>query len=70
MIESAVWSVDFPDIDDDTFKKGNIIIGEFPHIYDSKYYKEAQFFKIKMSKKEIIMIIVRIEKLQLIVPVL
>ena len=52
LIESAVWSIDFPDIDEDTFKKGNIIIGEFPHIYDSKYYKEDQFFKTKMPKRD------------------
>ena len=28
LIESTVWSVDFPDFEEDTLKKGNIIIGE------------------------------------------
>lgn len=53
LIESTVWSIDFPDIDEDTFKKGNIIIGELPHIYNSKYYKENQYFKTKMIENNL-----------------
>lgn len=52
LIESTLWSVDFPDIDEDTFKNGNIIIGELPHIYNSKDYKENQYFKTKIPQKE------------------
>ena len=46
--DSAIWSVDFPDIDEDTYTKGNIIIGELPHIYDPKYYKEDEYYKTKI----------------------
>ena len=48
-----VWSVDFPDIDEDTFRKGNIIIGELPHIYNPQYYKENQYFTTKIHQKDI-----------------
>ena len=48
VIDSAIWSVDFPDIDEDTYTKGNIIIGELPHIYDPKYYKEDEYYKTKI----------------------
>ena len=51
LISSTVWSVDFPDIDEDTFTKGNIIIGELPHIYNQKYYKENQYFTVKAYSK-------------------
>ncbi len=48
LINKTVWSVHFPDIDEDTCKKGNIVIGELPHIYDPKYYKEEQYCKMKV----------------------
>ena len=51
LIESSIWSVDFPDIDEDTFTNGNIIIGELPHIYNPKYYKENQYFTTKLYNK-------------------
>jgi hypothetical protein len=53
LIESTVWSVDFPDFEEDTLKKGNIIIGELPHIYNPQYYQENQYFttKIESSNK-------------------
>ena len=51
LIESSIWSVDFPDIDEDTFTSGNIIIGELPHIYNPKYYKENQYFTTKLYNK-------------------
>ena len=53
LIDSTIWSVDFPDIDEDTFKKGYIIIGELPHIYNSEYYSKNQYFKMKIPKKNI-----------------
>ena len=53
LIDSMVWSVDFPDIDEDTFRKGNIIIGELPHIYNPQYYKENQYFTTKILQKDI-----------------
>ena len=53
LIDSTIWSVDFPDIDEDTFKKGNIIIGELPHIYNPEYYKENQYFTTKIHQKDI-----------------
>lgn len=53
LIDSTVWSVDFPDIDEETFKKGNIIIGELPHIYAPQYYKENQYFTTTMPKDDI-----------------
>ena len=48
LIESKVWSVDFPDFEEDTMKKGNIIIGELPHIYNPQYYQENQYFTTKI----------------------
>ena len=48
-IDTTMWSVDFPDIDEDTYTKGNIIIGEYPHIYDPNYYKEDQYFRYKLN---------------------
>ena len=48
VIDSAIWSIDFPDIDEDTYTKGNIIIGELPHIYDPNYYKEEEYYKTKL----------------------
>ena len=48
LINKTIWSVHFPDIDEDTCKKGNIVIGELPHIYDPKYYKEKEYFKMKI----------------------
>ena len=52
LIESKIWSVDFPDIEEDTFKKGNIILGELPHIYNPQYYKENNYFTTKIKKDE------------------
>ena len=51
LIDKMIWSIDFPDIDEDTNKKGNIIIGEMPHIYAPKSYKEEQYFKMKIPEK-------------------
>ena len=51
LISSSIWSVDFPDIDEDTFKKGYIIIGEHPHIYNSKFYSINQYYKIKIPER-------------------
>lgn len=48
VVNSAIWSVDFPDIDEDTYTQGNIIIGELPHIYSPKYYKKGQYYKSKI----------------------
>jgi hypothetical protein len=48
VINSAIWSIDFPDIDEDTYTKGNIIIGELPHIYDPQYYKKDEYYKTKI----------------------
>ena len=48
IINSAIWSVDFPDIDEDTYTRGNIIIGEYPHVYNSKYYKPEEYYKYKL----------------------
>jgi hypothetical protein len=48
VINSAIWSVDFPDIEEDTYTKGNIIIGEYPHIYDSQYYKKEDYYTYKI----------------------
>ena len=48
LIDNTIWSVQFPDIDEDTCKKGNIVIGELPHIYEPKYYKAEQYFKMKI----------------------
>jgi len=53
LIEATIWSVDFPDFEEDTLKKGNIIIGELPHIYNPKYYQENQYFTTKLFTKEI-----------------
>ena len=50
LITNTVWSVQFPDIDEDTCKKGNIVIGELPHIYEPKYYKEEQYLKMKIPE--------------------
>ena len=53
LISSSIWSVDFPDFEEDTFTSGNIIIGELPHIYNPKYYKENQYFTTKIYNKPI-----------------
>ena len=50
LITNTIWSVQFPDIDEDTCKKGNIIIGELPHIYEPQFYKENQYFKMKIPE--------------------
>ena len=52
IINSTIWSIDFPDIDEDTYSKGNIVIGEYPHIYDKQYYKEDQYFKYDLSNED------------------
>ncbi len=48
VINSSIWSIDFPDIEEDTYTEGNIIIGEYPHIYDSKYYKKEDYYSYKI----------------------
>lgn len=50
LITRLIWSVQFPDINEDTCKKGNIVIGELPHIYEPKYYKEEQYHKMKIPE--------------------
>lgn len=50
LINKTIWSVQFPDIDEDTVKKGNIVIGEYPHIYEPNYYKEEQYLKMKIPE--------------------
>jgi hypothetical protein len=50
LINKTIWSVQFPDIDEDTIKKGNIVIGEYPHIYEPNYYKEEQYLKMKIPE--------------------
>ena len=50
LINKTIWSVQFPDIDEDTIKKGNIVIGEYPHIYEPNYYKEGQYLKMKIPE--------------------
>ena len=50
LITNTIWSVQFPDIDEDTCKKGNIVIGELPHIYEPQFYKENEYFKMKLSE--------------------
>jgi len=50
LITNTVWSVYFPDIDEDTCKKGNIIIGEYPHIYKPELFKKEEFYKMKLFK--------------------
>ena len=52
IISSTIWSVDFPDLEEDTLKKGNIIIGELPHIYKPNYYKEENYFKAKAQQSK------------------
>ena len=50
LIANTVWSVYFPDIDEDTCKKGNIIIGELPHIYQPELYKQEHYIKMKIPE--------------------
>ena len=50
LINKTIWSVQFPDIDEDTVRKGNIVIGEYPHIYEPNYYKEEQYLKMKIPE--------------------
>ena len=50
LINKTIWSVQFPDIDEDTVKKGNIVIGEYPHIYEPNYYKEEQYLRMKIPE--------------------
>jgi hypothetical protein len=50
LINKTIWSVQFPDIDEDTIKKGNIVIGEYPHIYEPNYYKEEQYLRMKIPE--------------------
>ena len=50
LINKTIWSVQFPDIDEDTVKKGNIVIGEYPHKYEPNYYKEGQYLKMKIPE--------------------
>ena len=50
LITNTVWSVYFPDIDEDTCKKGYIVIGEFPHIYKPELFKKEEFFKMKIPQ--------------------
>ena len=50
LISNTVWSVYFPDIDEDTCKKGNIVIGELPHVYQPLLFKEEQYIKMKIPE--------------------
>ena len=50
IITSTIWSVDFPDLEEDTLKKGNIIIGELPHIYKPDYYDVEKYYKTKAKQ--------------------
>ena len=50
LISNTVWSVYFPDIDEDTCKKGNIVIGELPHVYQPLLFKKEQYVKMKIPE--------------------
>jgi hypothetical protein len=54
VINNSIWSVEFnnnfnndlKDKKDNIYKKGNLIIGEYPHIYNPKKYNEKNYYKI------------------------
>ena len=50
LISNTVWSIYFPDIDEDTCKKGNIVIGELPHVYHPLLFKQEQYIKMKIPE--------------------
>ena len=46
IINNTIWSVSFSEINN-TIGSGNLIIGEYPHIYSPNYYKEKNYYTIK-----------------------
>ena len=50
LIHNTVWSVYFPDIDEDTCKKGHIILGELPHVYQPLLFKQEHYIKMKIPE--------------------
>ena len=51
IINNTIWSVSFSEINE-TLGAGNLIIGEFPHIYSPNYYKEKNYFTIKNNNSD------------------
>lgn len=47
VINYSIWSVDF-NTSNKNYDKGNLIIGEYPHIYSSQKFKKENFYKIKL----------------------
>ena len=51
VINRSIWSLDFYDENNyknNLYDKGNLIIGEYPHIYNSKKYKKENYYRIKL----------------------
>ena len=49
VINNSIWTVEFNNEKNNTsFDKGNLIIGEYPHIYNPNKYKEENYYKLKL----------------------
>ena len=50
VINNSIWSVDFNNSNNEfiDYEKGNLIIGEFPHVYNPSRYKSENYYKIKL----------------------
>ena len=50
VINNSIWSVDFNNSNNEfiDYEKGNLILGEFPHVYNPSRYKSENYYKIKL----------------------
>ena len=51
VIEHSIWSFDFyneKNYNNNIYDKGNLIIGEYPHVYNSKKYKKENYYRLKL----------------------
>ena len=50
VINNSIWSVDFNNSNNEfiDYEKGNLILGEFPHVYNPSRYKIENYYKIKL----------------------
>ena len=51
VINHSIWSFDF--YNKEKYDKGNLIIGEYPHVYNPKKYKLENYYKIKLNQDKI-----------------
>ena len=71
VINHSIWSLDFYNDDiyeNNLYDKGNLIIGEYPHIYNSKKYRKENYYEIKLYNENYNDWIIKIDNSYIIKP--